>query len=183
MKKILIHLCCVTLLIALSLSLYACNQENDSQADDEQYQKGYNQGIEDTFLGLYNSIGLENEQILFYGDVWDTEDFSLTLCDKIDEKDAYINYNLTLKNTTVEHCFDQNTFFFYIYALSDTEGMLLMGEDFIYDGLLNDEVSTEEYLAGNNVKGKCKLLDNSEIQTLIIIISTKGHLYSAIYYT
>lgn len=183
MKKRLFLSCFVSLFIVLSFSLYSCQQNTPETDNSEQFQAGVEQGWADAFLSLYNSIGFENEKILLYGDTWDTEHFTLTIYDKITPDEAYISYDLILKNTTVEHCHDFESFFFNIYAISDTEGMILTSDDFIWDGSLNYEGSTDEYLAGNYVKGTCELLDNSKIQSLIIIISTKGHLYSATYQT
>lgn len=182
MKKTLFSVISFALTLTLIFSLTSCQQKENDDYSDERFQKGVEYGMEDMFLRIYNSTKFENEKLLFYGDIWDTEHFSLTMFDTITKDEAYIGYDLTLKTTTVGNCAKSEEFFFNIYAFSDSEGLILKNDDFLWDSALYYEGSTDEYLQGNNVKGKCKLLDNSEIQTLIIIIATKGHLYSATYY-
>ena len=182
MKKHLIRLGFLAFVFTLIFCLSSCEQKTNSDSD-ESFQEGVQFGIEDTFLRLYNSIGLVDEPILLYGYTWNTDHFSLTIYDTINEEEAYITYDLTLKNTTINDCLKRETFFFNIYAFSETEGMILDSDNFIWDGALYYEGSTDEYLQGNNIKSRCELLDNSEIQSIIIIIATKGHLYSATYQT
>lgn len=179
MRGFLVKICTFVLCIALIFSLTSCHK----QTNDNQFQEGVEYGMEEMFLRIYNSTGFENEKILSYGDVWNTKHFSLSIRDTITKSEAYISYNLTLKTTTVGQCLELEDFFFNIYAVSDTEGMILMNDDFIWHSVLDYEGSTDEYLQGNKVKGRCKLLDNSESQTLIIIIATGGYLYTATYYT
>ena len=167
---------------ALVFGLTSCNK-NANNDYNEAFQEGVRYGREETFLNLYNSICFENEVTLSYGDVWDTDHFSLTLYDTINGEEAYLAYDLVLKGTTLEDCLESEVFFFNIYAYSDTEGLILVRDDFVYDGALYYEGLTDEYLKGNNVKSRCELLDNSEAQSIVIIISTKGYLYSATYQT
>lgn len=60
MKKILIHLCCVTLLIALSLSFYSCSQEPDAASSviteqwDEKLIKSDPKGV--TYSHYFESV-------------------------------------------------------------------------------------------------------------------------------
>lgn len=183
MRDFLIKLCFFTFCLAFIIPFTSCQQKTNYEYAEEQFQKGFERGREDMFLRIYNSIDMENEQILFYGDVWNTDLFALTIYDTINSNESYITYDLTIKSTTVGHCADYEDFFFNIYAISDSEGMILTSDDFIWNGALYYEGSTDDYLQGNNVKGKCKLLDNSEIQTLIIIIAANGHLYTATYNT
>jgi hypothetical protein len=177
-KKTFCFLLCITLVFGLT----SCKQ-NINEIHDEAFQEGVQHGIEDTFLRLYNSICFENEPIISYGDVWDTDHFSLTIYDTINDDEAYLTYDLILKDTTVEDCFEREVFFFNIYAYSDTKGLILVRDDFLWDGLLDYEGSNDEYLKGNRVKSRCELLDNSDIQSIVIIIATKGYLYSATYLT
>ena len=181
MRKYLIRICCFALCIALIIPFTSCQQKpNDG---DEQFQKGVEYGTEDMFLRIYNSIGFENERTLLYGNTWTTKHFSLTIYDTITKDKAYISYYLTLKNTTVGNCVESDEFFFNIYAISESKGMILAQDDFIWDGAIYYEGDVDEYLQGNTIYGRCNLLDNSEIQTLIIVIATKGYLYSATYNT
>ena len=182
MKKHLFRLYIFAFVISVISFLSSCEQKIDADYD-EAFQEGVQYGESDMFLRLYNSIGFENEQILLKGDTWKTEHFSLIIHDTINDDEAYITYDLTLKNTTIGDCIETGNFFFNVYAFGDTEGIILDADNFVWDGALYCEGSQDDYLKGNNVKGRFELLDNSEKQSIIIIIATKGFLYSATYYT
>ena len=177
MKRILSIMLCAVVVFGLS----SCKQEPTDNYDDDSFQEGVQYGIEDTFLRLYNSMCFENEQPLSYGEVWDTEHFSLSIYDTINDDEAYLSYDLTLKGATVNDCLERDVFFFNIYAYSDTDGMILEYDDFVWDGMLDYEGTTDEYLQGNKIKSRCELLDNSDGQFIVIIIATKGYLYNASY--
>ena len=177
-----VRIVCVVSIFIFCLS--SCSKQSDGYYDDEQFQEGVEYGIEDTFLRMYDAVGLYNDEILWSGDIWDTDCFSLVLCDKRINDESYISYKLTLKNTTVGHCAEFGDVFFNIYAIGDTKGMILTRDNFIwYDDFFgSDESKTvEEFLDGNTAEGHIELIDDSDFQTLIIIIMTEGRLFTATY--
>ena len=174
-----VRIVCIIFICLLCLS--SCTQQKDNYYDDEQFQKGIEYGMETMFSMIYNAIGFCNEEILFSGDVWDTDCFSLTLYDKRINDKAYVEYKLILKNTSVSHCAEYGDVFFNAYAIGDIEGMVLSYDDFIYYGVTNNDISVDEYLDGNTIEGQFQLIDNSEFQSLMIIIVTEGKLFSATY--
>lgn len=181
MKEIFKIIVSIALSMVLIFSLSACTQQNDDCYDDEQFQKGIEYGMETMFSMIHNAIGFCNEEILFSGDVWDTDCFSLTLYDKRINNMAYVEYKLILKNTSVSNCAEYGDVFFNAYAIGDIEGMVLSYDDFIYYGVTNNDISVDEYLDGNTIEGQFRLIDNSEFQSLMIIIVTEGKLFSATY--
>ena len=71
--------------------------------------------------------------------------------------------------------------FFNAYAIGDREGMVLSYDDFIICGALGNDISVDEYLNGNAIEGHFRLIDDSDMQSLIIIIVTEGRLFTATY--
>lgn len=168
------------LCIAMLLVCSSCQQESDYY-DDEQFQEGIEYGQEDMFLRLYNAVGFYNDETLKHGKVWNTKHFKLTFKDGNVDNNKYLFYDLYLKKTTVEKCYEDQELFFYIYAISDTEGLLLEGDDYFYDGLWGRDGEVDDYLNGRTINGEVKLLDNSSAQTMLIIIMIDGTVYTARY--
>lgn len=181
MKKFLKNICCTALCIVLLFCLPSCHQAEDDYFDDERFQRGVEHGVEDTFLRMYNAVGFYNDETLMFGDTWNTKHFSLTIVDYEVKGDKYLFYNLNLQKTTVGKCYEGESLFFYIYAISDTDGIVLSGDDYYYDGILEYDGDTDDYLNGKIINGKVKLFDNSSAQTMLIIIMIDGSVYTATY--
>lgn len=178
----------IALCVVLCLSFSSCISDGTKCEECEaEFFNGYENGIQEVFLRVFDSSG--NFETLFYGDTWDTDHFSLVLYDYIYEEEPYISYDITLKNTTIENCLEYDNFFFNIYAtngVTNNHGpygeMVLIRDDFLWDGALYYDGVTDEYEQGNNVKSKCFLYNDLEYQNFLIIIATEGCLYSAVYY-
>lgn len=177
MKRII----CILLLVLMCLPLYSCDSEESDYYEDEMFQEGIEYGQEEMFLRMYNAVGFYNDEILMYGDTWNTKHFKLTFKDGNVDNNKYLFYELYLKKTTVEKCYEDQELFFYIYAISDKEGILLEGEDYYFDGILCHDGDTDDYLNGRTINGEVKLLDNSSAQTMLIIIMIDGDVYTARY--
>lgn len=178
-KTILVIAICMALLFSFS----SCEKESDNHNYDNRFQEGVEYGIADTFLRIYNAVGFHDEEILKNGDAWNTKHFKLIFTDYNSGGKKYLHIDLTLKNTTLDRCFEYGDLFFNIYSISDTEGMVLSADEFIDLSLFEYSGDTENFLAGNTAKTSIELLDNSDIQTLMIIIVIEGTLYTATYYT
>lgn len=176
MKSFVKIVCIISICI---LCLSSCAQQNDDFYDDEQFQEGLEYGREDMFFRIYKSASFHNQKLLTQGDVWNTEHFSLILHDDLCSERPYIGYDITLKNTTTEKCIEDQSVFFNIFA---TNGEMVLGYDsFLWDGALDYDGSTDEYLKGNNAKSKCFLYSDTVYKKFLIIIATEGHIYCAAY--
>lgn len=174
MKKIFIKICTLILCISLIFSFASCTQSNNDDDNMDAYLEGVTQGREDLFLSLFNASGIDFES-LFEGDVWDTNHFSLTFTDENNNSGTYLKYNMTLKNTTMEECFEREEMFFYIFDMADENFVLEYDDYYIFAIVEND------YPLGYNAKGTVPI-SNEEAVSLIMIIVIDGHLYSAAYY-
>ena len=178
----------ITVCILLVLCLCSC-VDKDTKCDEceEEYLNGYENGIEDMFMRMYNAT--EDFTTLFNGDIWETEHFSLTMYDSINGEEPYISYDIILKNTTIDHCLNYESFFFYVFATYGTTSnyvpygkMILTEDDFILYGMIDYEGSTDEYLQDNKAKSECHLYSDVQYDNFMIVIATEGALYTAAYY-
>ena len=183
MKNICIFVLCVILVLGLSSCTY---EKEDCPKCDNQFHSGYDKAVKDVFFDNFNAS--VDFTTLFCGDVWNTEHFTLIMCDKLYGEDWVLNYDITLKNTTIADCLQYENFYFNIYSCYESENdgrdgeMILESDGFIWDGVIDYEGTTEEYEKGNNVKSKCFLYEDVEYQNFLIVITTEGCIYSAVYY-
>lgn len=173
-------ICILVLCAIFAFALSACDTPTN---DDSQFEEGVEHGMEDIFLRIYDASDLRSEEFLMHGDCWQTKHFEIVFEDEELNGDRYLHFKLELKTTTVERCFDYGEVYFNIYAMSDSQGMLLEYDNFLDYGLINYDGSTDEFLDGNIVEASIKLIDNADAQTMIIIIIVEGSLYTATYYT
>jgi hypothetical protein len=178
MKKFILNTCVIILCVFF---ISSCTEQGDDYYDDERFYEGVECGMEDMFLRIHNAVGFYNEEILWSGDIWNTDCFSLVLYDQRIDNEPYVGYKLTLKNTSVGHCAEFGDLFFNAYAIGDTDGMVLSYDDFITYGALGSDDPIDKYLNGNTIEGHFKLIDDSDLQTLIVIIVTEGRLFTATY--
>ena len=181
-RKTMNKKCIVSILLFLAVLFCICSCANDTDCVycEEEFEKGLELGKEEMFLSLFNSICMENEMQLSSGETWKTNAFKLTLTDSIKDGKPIINYLLVLENSTVEEIHEFEEIFFCMYAYGEKNELILSGQEFIFDGVINYDGETKDYLEGNVIEAYAYLPDNAMCVT--IIISTKGELYNAFYY-
>lgn len=166
-----------SLCLLLCMALGSCNQSDpDNDYDDAAFQEGVDYGMREIFEYLYTASDHSNERLLDWDEKWDTEDFSLTLTDDLNDGEVYLDYRLTLKNTTVDDSFRDRSFFFNIYSYDDYNDRIE------YAILDYDNYSLANVLDADGHKLKDSIPVPNEVDHIIIIIVTEGNFYVAEYF-
>ena len=139
------------------------------------YEDGWLEGIEygrgEVFESLWYSAELN--EILFHGELWETNDFAISFSDKKTAEGMFLTFDLTLKNFTITECFEESKMFFNIYSVNDSQWDMVLGYDNYFDYALF------EHLEDNNGKGSIGIYD--DVERLAIIIVIDGSIYKATY--
>lgn len=185
MKRNAMNVRVVVLCVAVLLVCSSCQQKSDYY-DDEQLLDGIEYGQEEMFCELFNACNFDKVATLGSGDTWRTKHFTLKFTEErisiepekyaneiVDSK-LYLEYDLTLKDITIEECFEDSSMFFYIYSVESPQWEREFGgDDYYLSAYLDDQVN------GNNCKGTIKLAHDA--QMLVVIIVIDGCYYAADY--
>lgn len=120
---------------------------------------------------------------LYLGDSWETDHFVLKLdiihkaLDSIssyNDSTDFVEFDLTMKETTIEECVMSDSMLFNIYSVRDGEWNAVLGYDNYYD------YSALNQLSGNHGVGHIQLY--GDVQFLIAIVVIDSCIYTARYY-
>ena len=172
MKRIV----CVALCVIFIFCLSSCMKKYDIDSYGNQYNEGIEQGREDMFIALYNASSYK--KILYSGDVWETQHFSLILSTQKSNDETHLKYNITLKDIKIDQCYEEDKMVFNIYSWNSGSYDVVLGYDNYYDFAILEH---DYPLGGNTASGRTSLYDNTK--KLIAIIVIDDCVYTAIYYT
>lgn len=167
----------VIIAIVLCVSMSSCSS-NQVVSSDDSYLEGIEQGKQDIFIDLW--MASSNVSILSFGDIWETDHFSLEIQGKrktevaYEQNAPYIEFNLTLNGITIEECAKRDKMLFNIYSITDGKWNMVLGYDDYY------AYTALQHLDGNNGIGDVGIYENTEFLVVIIVIDSC--IYTARYY-
>ena len=174
LKRLLCLILCITTVFFLS----SCTKDNNNDENLFHFESGFEAGLkkgrEETFLSLFNACDFNSEVSLIGGDTWSTEYFTLMFSDEYRDGKLYLNYDLTLKDITINECREFGKLFLNIYYPGESWEPLLVKDDYYWHaspGGLNE----------NRVQGStvASLPDDGHMCVILILIN--GHFYYATY--
>lgn len=169
-------------MLAIILScilLCGCEAKNDTEYD-EAWIEGIEFGQREVFENLWHSATLDD--ILCYGDTWETEHFSLKLTNGVrkttvisaySETEPYIEFDLTLKDKTITDCNNNMEMLFNIYSHNGKSWSPVLRQDDYFSYALLYELNE------NSCSAEVRIYEDTEALGIIIVID--GYIYKADY--
>ena len=180
MKRLFTIVLCVLLMLILS----SCQKNDNVSNIDDPYLEGIAQGEKNAFLNLFNASPLN--KALTYGEVWETDDFSISFSDlQVESTYAYDNYEhilnckLTLNNFTIDEVYEEKNIYLGIYSRTADGQWSEVVSDYEYyymSTILDDNYTWGDYSA----EADFQLYDNPKYVVAIIVID--GNLYKVSYH-
>ncbi len=155
----------------------SCAKKDDYNED---FSEGYQKGQKDLFVTMWSALA--HDEVLSLGEEWKTDDFSIVFTDNniIDEMGlpcTEVEYDLTLKNMTIDECYSNQSMFFGLYYIDSNNKW----EDAWIGGYYEDMYLLGD-IDGKNAKGTINLYeDGYKFEYLAIIIIVGDSIYKAAY--
>ncbi len=172
------------LILAFTLSctlLCGCQTKESYDTEyNEDWEKGVEYGQREVFENLWCSASLDD--ILFYGETWETEHFSLKLTNGVrkttaisayNETEPYIEFKLTLNDKTITDCRNDEEMFFNIYSHNGKSWSSVLRQDDYFSYALLYELNE------NSCSAEVGIYEDTEALGIIIVID--GYIYKADY--
>lgn len=170
----------LSIILACTLLCGCQSKESYDTEYDEARTERIEYGQREVFENLWCSATLDD--ILFYGETWETEHFSLKLTNGVrkttaisaySETEPYMEFKLTLKDKTITECYDNMNLLFNIYSHNGKNFTPILYDDIYYDYALLHQLDE------NSCSAEVGLYEDTE--TLGIIIVIDGCIYKASY--
>ncbi len=182
-KRIFLIVLCVALMLCLS----SCQKATTVSDAEDSYLEGLERGERNIFFTLVNASSCQ-KVILWYDEVWETEDFSLrftdfkssdvSLSDYDSSDDLFLKCELTLNDFTIDEGDEKNNIYLGMYSLSENDEWNKIvsnyGEYYSY-AVLEDGYTFGSYTS----KATFGLYDNQKFVFAIIVVN--GNLYNVMY--
>ena len=170
---------CISTIVAIVLcvALSSCSS-NQGISSDDSYLEGIERGKKDMFIDLW--MASSDVAILYFGDTWETEHFTLEINGKrktevsYNQNAPYIEFDLTLNGITIEECAGRDKMLFNIYSISDGDWNMVLGYDDYYT------YTALQHLDGNNGVADIRISEDAEFLVAIIVIDSC--IYTARFY-